>query len=157
VTPARGGPTTPPLALRITMCRGLSSAMPSAPTTSRRHDEEEAPGVHGPQARRKVCARLFQAIQPSGIVCTGPRGHRQEEEGPLHDQSLHQATGAHGAQHWRDAICAHKETKRRKDVAAPSGSAPPKYQMMYHHGSTNPPLHQHQRPQQQWAPHPPQR
>jgi hypothetical protein len=38
-----------------------------------------------------------------------------------------------------DAIHAHKETKKRKVVAAPSGSAPPKYQTMYHHGSTYPP------------------
>jgi hypothetical protein len=49
-----------------------------------------------------------------------------------------------------DAIRAHKETKKRKVVAAPSGSAPPKYQMVYHHGSTYPPRplhqHQHQRP-----------
>jgi hypothetical protein len=32
-------------------------------------------------------------------------------------------------------------------VAAPSGSAPLKYQMVYHHGSTYPPRqpHQHQR------------
>jgi hypothetical protein len=35
-----------------------------------------------------------------------------------------------------DAIHAHKETKKRKDVAAPSSSAPPKYQTVYHHGST---------------------
>jgi hypothetical protein len=38
-----------------------------------------------------------------------------------------------------DAIGAHKETKKRKVVAAPSGSAPPKYRTMYHHGSTYPP------------------
>jgi hypothetical protein len=38
-----------------------------------------------------------------------------------------------------DAIRAHKETKKRKIVAAPSGSAPPKYRTMYHHGSTYPP------------------
>jgi hypothetical protein len=38
-----------------------------------------------------------------------------------------------------DAIRAHKETKNRKAVAAPSGSAPPKYQMVYHYGSTYPP------------------
>jgi hypothetical protein len=43
-----------------------------------------------------------------------------------------------------DAIRAHKETKKRKDVAAPSSSAPPKYRMVYHHGPTYPP-----RPQQQ--------
>jgi hypothetical protein len=63
-----------------------------------------------------------------------------------------------------DAIHAHKETNKRKVVAALSGSAPPKYQTVYHHGSTYPPrqLHQHQdqyqhqRPQQQWAPYPPQ-
>jgi hypothetical protein len=59
-----------------------------------------------------------------------------------------------------DAIRAHKETKKRKDVAAPSSSAPPKYRTVYHHGSTYPPRqpqqHQHQRPQQQWAPRPPQ-
>jgi hypothetical protein len=59
-----------------------------------------------------------------------------------------------------DAIRAHKETKKRKDVAAPSSSAPPKYQIVYHHGSTypsrQPQQHQHQRPQQQWAPRPPQ-
>jgi hypothetical protein len=59
-----------------------------------------------------------------------------------------------------DAIRAHKETKKRKVVATLSGSAPLKYQTMYHHGSTYPPRplhqHQHQRPQQQWAPHAPQ-
>jgi hypothetical protein len=38
-----------------------------------------------------------------------------------------------------DAIRAHKETKRRKVVAAPSCSAPPKYRMVYHHSSTYPP------------------
>jgi hypothetical protein len=38
-----------------------------------------------------------------------------------------------------DAICAHKETKKRKILAAPSSSAPPKYQMVYHHGPTYPP------------------
>jgi hypothetical protein len=60
-----------------------------------------------------------------------------------------------------DAICAHKETKRRKVVAAPSDSASPKYRTVYHHSSTYPPRqpqqHQHQCQQQQWAPHPPQR
>jgi hypothetical protein len=59
-----------------------------------------------------------------------------------------------------DAIHAHKETKKRKVVAAPFGSAPAKYQTVYHHISTYPPRqlhqHQHQHPQQQWAPHPPQ-
>jgi hypothetical protein len=38
-----------------------------------------------------------------------------------------------------DAIHAHKETNKRKAVAAPSGSAPPKCWMVYHHGSTYPP------------------
>jgi hypothetical protein len=37
------------------------------------------------------------------------------------------------------AIRAHKETKKRKVVAAPFGSAPPKYRTLYHHGSTYPP------------------
>jgi hypothetical protein len=56
------------------------------------------------------------------------------------------------------AIRAHKETKKRKVVTAPSGSAPPKYRTMYHHSSTYPPRQpqQHQRQQQQWAPRPPQ-
>jgi hypothetical protein len=35
-----------------------------------------------------------------------------------------------------DAIRAHKETKKRKDVAAPSGSAPLRYRTVYHHGPT---------------------
>jgi hypothetical protein len=58
-----------------------------------------------------------------------------------------------------DAIRAHKETKKRNVVAAPSSSAPPKYRTVYHHGPTYPPQpqHQHQRLQQQWAPRPPQR
>jgi hypothetical protein len=58
-----------------------------------------------------------------------------------------------------DAIRAHKETKKRKVVAAPSSSAPLKYRTVYHHGSTYPPRpqHQQQRLQQQWAPRPPQR
>jgi hypothetical protein len=38
-----------------------------------------------------------------------------------------------------DAIRTHKETKKRKAVAAPSGSAPPKYRMVYHYGLTHPP------------------
>jgi hypothetical protein len=38
-----------------------------------------------------------------------------------------------------DAIHAVKETKKRKVVTAPSSSAPPKYRMVYHHGSTYPP------------------
>jgi hypothetical protein len=58
-----------------------------------------------------------------------------------------------------DAICTHKETKKRKVVAAPSSSAHPKYRTVYHHGPTYPPRpqHQHQRLQQQWASRPPQR
>jgi hypothetical protein len=59
-----------------------------------------------------------------------------------------------------DAICAHKETKKRKAVAAPSDSAPLKYLMVYYHSSTyqpcQPQQHQHQHQQQQWAPRPPQ-
>jgi hypothetical protein len=47
-----------------------------------------------------------------------------------------------------DAIRARKETKKRKAVAAPSGSAPLKYRTVYHHGFTyppqHPPQHQHQ-------------
>jgi hypothetical protein len=38
-----------------------------------------------------------------------------------------------------DAIRAHRETKKRNVVAAPSGSTPPKYRMVYHDGSTYPP------------------
>jgi hypothetical protein len=38
-----------------------------------------------------------------------------------------------------DAVRAHKETKKRKAVAAPSESAPPKYQTVYHNNSTYPP------------------
>jgi hypothetical protein len=40
-----------------------------------------------------------------------------------------------------DAIHAHKETKKRKAVVAPSDSAPPRYRMVYHHGPTYPPHH----------------
>jgi hypothetical protein len=42
-----------------------------------------------------------------------------------------------------DAIRAHKEAKKRKVVATPSGSAPPRYRMVYHHGPTYSPR-QHQ-------------
>jgi hypothetical protein len=38
-----------------------------------------------------------------------------------------------------DAIRAQKKTKKRKVVSAPSGSAPPKYQTVHHHGPTYPP------------------
>jgi hypothetical protein len=38
-----------------------------------------------------------------------------------------------------DAIRAHKEAKKRKVVAALSGSAPPRYQTVYHHSPTYPP------------------
>jgi hypothetical protein len=48
-----------------------------------------------------------------------------------------------------DAIRTHKEAKKRKVVAALSGSAPLRYQTVCHHGPTNPP---HQRQQQQWSP-----
>jgi hypothetical protein len=43
-----------------------------------------------------------------------------------------------------DAIRDHKETKKRKAMSAPSGSAPLKYRTVYHHGSMYPP----QQPQQ---------
>jgi hypothetical protein len=50
-----------------------------------------------------------------------------------------------------DVIHVHKETKKRKAMAAPSRSAPPKYRTVYHHDSTYPPQepqqHQHQRQQ----------
>jgi hypothetical protein len=45
-----------------------------------------------------------------------------------------------------DVIHAHKEIKKRKAVAAPSGSAPLMYRMVYHHGSTYP-AHQSQQHQ----------
>jgi hypothetical protein len=54
------------------------------------------------QAGRKVRARLLQEVQPPGTVCARPNGHGRQEEGPLHDRSLHQAAGAHGARHWGD-------------------------------------------------------
>jgi hypothetical protein len=38
-----------------------------------------------------------------------------------------------------DAIRAHKETKKRKVVAAPSSSAPLMYRTVSHHGPTYPP------------------
>jgi hypothetical protein len=38
-----------------------------------------------------------------------------------------------------DAIRAHKEAKKRKVVVAPSGSAPPRYWTVYHHGPSYPP------------------
>jgi hypothetical protein len=38
-----------------------------------------------------------------------------------------------------DAIHAHKETKKRNVVAAPSGSAPLKYRTVYHYSPTYPP------------------
>jgi hypothetical protein len=61
-----------------------------------------------------------------------------------------------------NVIYAHKETKKKKAMAAPSGSDPPKYQMMYHHHPTYPhhqhqQRHQHQCQQQQWVSYPPQR
>jgi hypothetical protein len=62
----------------------------------------DVPRVYGPKAGRRVHARLLQAVQPPGTICDGPSGHRREEAGPLHDRSLHQATGVHGAQHRRD-------------------------------------------------------
>jgi hypothetical protein len=57
-----------------------------------------------------------------------------------------------------EAIHTHKETKKRKDVVAPSGSAPPKHRTVYHHDPTYPPHQQqhHQRQQQELVSHPPQ-
>jgi hypothetical protein len=51
-----------------------------------------------------------------------------------------------------DAIRAHKETKKKKAVVAPSGSDPLKYRTVYHYGSTYPPQQpQQHRHQHQWA------
>jgi hypothetical protein len=41
-----------------------------------------------------------------------------------------------------DVVRAHKDTKKRKVIAAPSGNAPPRYRMVYHHGPTYPPHRQ---------------
>jgi hypothetical protein len=41
-----------------------------------------------------------------------------------------------------DAIRAHKETKKRKVMTAPSGSVHPRYRMVYHHDPTYPPQQQ---------------
>jgi hypothetical protein len=51
-----------------------------------------------------------------------------------------------------------KKAKKRKAMAAPSGSAPQRYQTVYHHGPTYLPhqQQQHQWQQQQWASCPPQ-
>jgi hypothetical protein len=38
-----------------------------------------------------------------------------------------------------DVIRAHMATKKRKVMVAPSGTGSPKYQIVYHHGSTYPP------------------
>jgi hypothetical protein len=46
-----------------------------------------------------------------------------------------------------DAIRTHKEVKKKKVVVAPSDSAPPRHQMVCHHGPTYP-LRQHQQQQQ---------
>jgi hypothetical protein len=43
-----------------------------------------------------------------------------------------------------EAIRTHKEAKKRKAVVALSGSAPPRYQTMYHHGPTYLPHQQQQ-------------
>jgi hypothetical protein len=59
-----------------------------------------------------------------------------------------------------NVIRAHQEGRKRNAMAAPSGSAPPKYRVVHPTHVTNPP-HQHQhwtpRPaqQQQWVPQPP--
>jgi hypothetical protein len=41
-----------------------------------------------------------------------------------------------------EAIRTHKEAKKRKVVLAPSGSAPPRYRTVYHHGPTYLPCQQ---------------
>jgi hypothetical protein len=43
-----------------------------------------------------------------------------------------------------DVIRTHKEANKRKAVVAPSGSAPPMYQTVYHHGPTYLPHQQEQ-------------
>jgi hypothetical protein len=48
-----------------------------------------------------------------------------------------------------DVIRTHKEAKKRKVVVAPSGSAPPRYQTVYHHGPAYLPHHQRQHQHQQ--------
>jgi hypothetical protein len=57
-----------------------------------------------------------------------------------------------------DVVHAHKDTKKRKVIAAPSGNAPPRYRMVYHHDPTYPPHRQQQYhcQQPQWVSHPPQ-
>jgi hypothetical protein len=54
-----------------------------------------------------------------------------------------------------DAIHAHKEGKKWKVVAAPSGSAPSKYRLVYPpHPTYQPRQHQHHQQQQWWASRP---
>jgi hypothetical protein len=48
-----------------------------------------------------------------------------------------------------DVIRAHKDAKKRKVVVAPSGSAPPRNRIVYHHGLTYQPRQQQQHQRQQ--------
>jgi hypothetical protein len=78
--PVHGGPTTPSLARGLPhVVGGVPRCFP-LPLHPRRRDEEEALGVHGSKARRKVRAQLLQAVQQPGVVCAGPSGHARQEE-----------------------------------------------------------------------------
>jgi hypothetical protein len=106
------------------------------------------PGLDGPKARWTIYAQLLQAVQPPDTACAKLVDTDDKKDYFMIDLStklqerMTLNTGGSFPEFVSnviisdDMICAHKDAKKRKAIAAPSGSAPPRYWMVYHHGPT---------------------
>jgi hypothetical protein len=140
--PAHGGPTTPPLALRTTKCRGLSFVMLSthahyipAVVMRKKHQEfiDLKQGGRFVHDYSKQFNYLAQYV-PNQVDTDEKKNDRfMIGLSTKLQECLVLNTGGTFLEFISnimiadDVIRAHKETKKRKDVAAPSGSAPLKY------------------------------
>jgi hypothetical protein len=126
--------------------------MLSTPTTSRSCDEEEAPGFMDlKQGGRSVhdYSKQFNHLAQYALDQVDTDDKKKDRfmiglSTKLQERMVLNTGGMFleiisNVMIVDDAIHTHKETKKRKAVAAPSGSAPLKYWMVYHHSSTYPP------------------
>jgi hypothetical protein len=158
---ARGGPTILLLAPQTTKCRGPNFVKPFMPSTMKRKHQEF---MYLEQSGRSVhnYSKLFNHLAqyaPEQADIDKKRCHFMNGLSIKLQERLALSTGEtflefiSNAIIMDNAIPAHKESNKRKTMAAPSSSAPPKYWMVYAPRHTNPPHQQHQ-----WAsclyPHP---
>jgi hypothetical protein len=124
------------------------------------HDEKEVSRVHGPEARRvHDYSKLFNHLVQYALDQVDTNEKRKTRFMNSLSTKLQERMALNIGGSFpefisniiiaNDAIHTHKDNKTRKVVAAPSGSAPPKYQMVYHPPCLTYQPHQHQH--QQWA------